>query len=91
MDEKNSIILFNIISKYILSIIILHSDMYKHHYLSLTINIIFLIGLAIFDIINIKRNTSYVFYAFIRIIMIILFGFEDVYAKINLALSLFVI
>ena len=91
MDEKNSIILFNIISKYILSIIILHSDMYKHHYLSFTINIIFLIGLAIFDIINIKRNTSYVFYASIWILMIILFGFEDVYSKITLALSLFVI
>ena len=50
----NSNILINIISKYALSIIILHLKIYKHHYLSLAIDLLCLIILIIYDIYLIK-------------------------------------
>ena len=80
----NSNVLFNIISKYALSILILHLPIYKHHYLSLGINLICLIGLVIYDIINIKEARSYI-YVLMKIIVVILYSVEDVYAKILLS------
>ena len=80
----NSFILFNITFKYLFSIFILHLPVYKHHYLSLGINFIFLIGLVIYDIINIKEKRQY-YYVLMKIISVILFSLEDVYAKILLS------
>ena len=80
----NSFILFNITFKYLFSIFILHLPVHKHHYLSLGINFIFLIGLVIYDIINIKENKQY-YYVLMKIISVISFSLEDVYAKILLS------
>ena len=83
-EQTNSFILFNIISKYALSILILNSPVYRHHYLSLVINLICLIGLIISDIHFIDNDKIY-FYALMKIISIILYSFEDAYAKILLS------
>ena len=82
----SSNILFNIISKYVLSILILHSPIYKHHYISLVINLLFLIGLIIYDVILIKDATSYLD-VLKMIIIIILFSVEDAISKILLSLD----
>ena len=90
-SEMESSILFKVMSKYILSIIILHSPVYKHHYLSLAINVVFLIVLLVLDIIDIvnTKDNYYFLYAILKIIIAILFSFEDVYAKVLLSLGSF--
>ena len=90
-SEMDSQILFKVMSKYILSIIILHSPVYKHHYLCLAVNIIFLIILVILDIMDIvkTKDNLYFLYAVLKIIIAILFSFEDVYAKVLFSLGSF--
>ena len=82
----NSIMLFNIFSKWALSVVILGLAIYKHHYLCLGINSVFLIGLVIYDILGIENNESY-FYLFMKILKVILYSFEDVFAKILLSID----
>ena len=85
--ENNSSILFGIISMYVLSILILHSPFYRHHYVSMAINLLLLIILIILDIINIvNRKLSYI-YVIEKTIIIILYSFEDVLAKILLSID----
>ena len=84
--KLNSIILFNIVSKYALSILILKTPFYKHNYLSLAVNLVILIGLIIVDILGIDDNKSY-YFVLMKIINVILYSFEDVYAKILLSLD----
>ena len=90
-SEMDSQILFKVMSKYILSIIILHSPVYKHHYLCLAVNIIFLIILVILDVMDIvkTKDNLYFLYAVLKIIIAILFSFEDVYAKVLFSLGSF--
>ena len=84
--QLNSYILFNLLSKYIFTILILHSPIYKHHYLCLGINIIFLIGLVVFDIINIEKEDEKIyFYVGMKVISVILYSLEDTYAKVLLS------
>ena len=84
----NFTLIINIISQYIASSIILHSRFYRHHYLSLFINIIFLIILVIKDIIEINKIDSEPMAKFIyilsRILIIIFYAIEDSFAKIVL-------
>ena len=82
----HSHILFNILSKYILSIIILHLNIYKHHYLSLALNFIFLVVLVIYDILSVDEIRTY-FYMLMKIVIVILFSFENVYAKVLLSID----
>lgn len=89
----NSVLIINVFSKYILSILILHSPFYRHHYLSFAINIIFLIVLGVLDIIDIYKENldSYMihyFYIIMKIINIIFYSFEDIFAKILLSDSI---
>ena len=84
----NSIMLFNILFKWALSIPILRSPIYKHHYLSLGINLVFLIGLVVYDVLGIENNES-IFYLFMKIIRVILYSFEDVISKILLSIDSF--
>ena len=79
-------ILFNIITKYILSILILKSPFHKHHYLSLSINLIFLIVLIILDVLSIEDTSQY-FYISMKIINDIFYSFEDAFAKILLSFN----
>ena len=67
---------------------ILHLPIYKHHYLSLAINIIFLIGFIIYDILNIVKENNdakSLLFGLKRIISLVLYSLEDVYAKILLS------
>lgn len=85
----NSVLIINVISKYLLSILVLHSPFSRHHYLSFFINIIFLIILGVLDMIEIYKESenltiSYL-YIVMKIINIIFYSFEDVYAKILLS------
>ena len=82
----HSYVLFNILSKYVLSIIILHLKIYKHHYLSLALDCIFLVGLIILDIYPITEASSY-FYMLMKIVVAILLSLEDVYAKVLLSID----
>ena len=82
----NSHILINIISIFILNNLILHLPIYKHHYLSLAINLIFLIGLIIYDILLIKEANTY-FYVLKKILIGFLYSIEDVYSKILLSID----
>ena len=52
------------------------------------INSLFLIGLVIYDILGIENNESY-FYLFMKILKVILYSFEDVFAKILLSIDSF--
>ena len=84
-NEQNSIILINIISKLILSILILHYPFYRHHYVSLGINIIFLILLIILDIVDISKVNGKYAHLITKAVRVILYSFEDVFAKILLS------
>jgi len=84
----NFILIINIVSQYIASLIILHSRFYRHHYLSLFINLIFIIILVIKDIIEINKIDSEPMAKFIyilsRILVVIFYAIEDALAKIVL-------
>ena len=82
-ERMHSYILYNILSKYVLSIIILRLKIYKHHYLSLVLNCIFLAILVIFDIFFLRAFL----YMLMKIVVAILFSFEDVYAKVLLSID----
>ena len=60
--ELNALFIFKIIIICILSIKILHSPFYKHHYFSLGINLILLIVLVVIDQINIFKDEDWIFY-----------------------------
>ena len=84
--KMNSDILFNVISKFALSALILHLPIYKHHYLSLIINLIFLVLFIISDVLNINDPKTYL-YDLKRLISVFLYSLEDVYAKILLSFN----
>ena len=80
----SSDVFFNVISKFALSTLILHLPIYRHHYLSLAINIILLIVFLIFDILKITEAKEIIF-GLKRIISLVLYSLEDIYAKILLS------
>ena len=84
----NFLLIFNIVSQYISSLIILHSFFYRHHYLSLFINLIFLIILVTKDIIEINKidgePIGKCLYILSRILIIVFYSVEDSFAKIIL-------
>ena len=82
--KLTSDILFNVISKFALGTLILHLPIYKHHYLALAINILLLILFLIYDILNITEAKGMI-YGLKRIISLVLYSLEDVYAKILLS------
>ena len=65
-------ILFNVISKFAFGALILHLPIYRHHYLSLFINLIFLILLIVYDVINMPEAKTYL-YCLKRLISVILY------------------
>ena len=83
-ESFHSNILINIISKLVLSSLILRLQIYKHHYLSLAINLIFLIGLTIYDTFIIKEAKTYLI-VLRKILSVVLYSIENVYAKILLS------
>ena len=88
--EMTSVFLFNIIAKYLLSVVVLHSIFYKHHYFSLIIHFIFLIVLEIHDQLHIFKENDWIIlfsYNILKIIVTILYSIEDVYAKVLFSFS----
>ena len=81
----NSLLIINIISKYLFSRLILKTLFHKHHYLSLIINLIFLILLCILDIRTFIYSDKFLmtlFYMIVRILSNIFYSLEDVLAKV---------
>ena len=76
----NSTVIFQILFQYILSIIILKSRFYRHHYLSIIINSICFIILFVFDLINIKKSI-YWGYIFMYVITLVFLVLENAYGK----------
>ena len=86
--DLNSMYTINIISVCILSVLILHSPIYRHQYFSLTINILFLIGLTIYDQIQIFKKDDWnilFYYNIMKVIAEIFYSCEDVISKILLS------
>ena len=83
----NCFLIFNIISKYIFSRIMLKVYFHRHHYLSFGINIFCLLFLSIIDYLSIKdehyySDTSNIFInIFVYLFRNIIFSFEDVIGK----------
>ena len=81
-------LIFNIMMQNITSYIVLKTYLYKHHWLSIFMNIFCILSCLIMDIIMIvKRSiTDFRYYIFIlmRLIRISLFSFENSYTKIAL-------
>ena len=86
--ELNAISVFNIFSMCILSYLILHSPFYRHHYFSLIINSILILGLGAIDLVNIFGGDGWVIrliYNIMKILNTIFYCAEDVYAKVLLS------
>ena len=79
------IIFFDILFRYIFSRIFLNSYFYKHHYLSMLLNLLGFIPLLIISALNIseKKEKEKVFkYLFLCLLKIILLSLEDILIKI---------
>ena len=74
----SSEVVIRIVLQYILSVIILKTYFYKHHYLSIIINVISLISLSIFDI---KYGNYSLLQSLFYIIYIVCLAFENTYGK----------
>ena len=82
----NTTLIFNIIFIIIFSYFILHTDFYRHHLFSFSLDILCLIILAIIDIKKIYEDKGdnmlmSVIYIIIKIISVILYSLENVLAK----------
>ena len=86
-NNLSSLLIFNTITIYLLSRLILKTYFYKHHYFSFLINIICILILGTIDIINIinsknKGTTAMVFfYIAKKILTIVFYSVEDVIGK----------
>lgn len=85
-------LIFNTVTQYMTSYILLKSYFYKHHWLSMFINIFCVVISLTMDIIMIvgKNITDYQYYIFVlmRLIRIIIFSFKNSYTKIALTSGL---
>ena len=88
--ELSVLYVINIISIYIMSIFILHSSFYRHHKISLIINLIFLIVLVVIDQITIFKDVDWVIriiYITMELLNVIFYSFEDIYGKVLLSIG----
>ena len=80
-ERLDTLCIFNILSKYLFSKIILQTKYYKHHYISFGINIFCLILLGSIEITQNKITRPLVIFIFIRISSQIIYSLEDVVGK----------
>jgi hypothetical protein len=85
----NSITLISIFAILIFNYIFLDARFYRHHYFALVINIICLLTLTIFDMIDIKKKTKFpleilmsIIHIIIKIICNIIYSYINVFSKI---------
>jgi hypothetical protein len=86
--DLNTMYTINMIATCLLCVLILHSPIYRHHYFSLVINILFLIGLTIYDQIQILKKDDWnilFYYNIMKVIAEIFYSCEDVISKILLS------
>jgi len=90
-NNLNILLIFNIISNYLLSRILLKTYFFRHHYVSFAINIFFLIILGILDIIEIiqnnekgQRTIDIIIFFLIKIFGVLFYSVENVYGKMIL-------
>ena len=81
MNKVDISCIINILSKFLLSRLILKTYFYKHHYLSLGINILFLIILCILEIIEMEHTLVNVLYSITRIFTTICYSLGDIIGK----------
>ena len=87
LANLNITLIFNVISLFLFTRLLLHNTFYRHHYFSLIINIICLIVIVILDIFQIKEEygdnfKKPVIFLSIKIFTVILYSLEDVIAKV---------
>ena len=86
-NNLSSLLIFNTITIYLLSRLILKTYFYKHHYFSFLLNIICFLILGTLDIINIINDDIIattgmeIFYVIKKILTIIFYSIEDVIGK----------
>ena len=87
-SNLNILLIFKIISNYLLSRILLKTYFFRHHYVSFGINIFFLIILGIFDaseIIKVNEESGItiglIIYILIKIFSTLCYSVENVYGK----------
>ena len=83
----NSSLIFSIISIILFSKIMLHSNFYRHHTFSFSIDILCLIVLTVIDIIQIKKENGNnlaipIVYLIVKTVSISLYSLENVLAKL---------
>ena len=71
----------NILSKFLLSRIFLNTYFYKHHFLSLGINVSFLIILSIFEMTEVDFSLINILYLLFRMFSTICYSLEDIVGK----------
>ena len=87
LANLNITLIFNVISLFLFTRLLLHNTFYRHHYFSLIINIVCLIVIVILDIFQIKEEygdnfKKPVIFLSIKIFTVILYSLEDVIAKV---------
>ncbi len=77
------VLIFNILSKYIFSRLILKTYYYKHHHLSFLINILCFVLFSLTDIQSMYRdwNSNLFYYIAIKIFCTLCYSLEDVFGK----------
>ena len=77
------VLIFNILSKYLLSRLILKTNYYKHHHLSFLINILCFVLFCFTDIQSMYKEweTNIIYYIVIKIFCTICYSLEDVVGK----------
>ena len=81
MNKVDISCVINILSKFLFSRLILKTHFYKHHYLSLGINILFLIILCILEIIEMEHTLVKVLYSATRIFSTLCYSLGDIVGK----------
>jgi len=81
MNKVDIACVINILSKILLSRLLLKTHFYKHHYLSLGINIFFLIILSILEIIEMEHTLVNTLYSGIRVFSTFCYSLGDIIGK----------
>ena len=83
-DRMDNLNIFNIVSKYIFSRIILKTYYYRHHYISFAINGICFIILGSYELSKLKFSIEKILYILVRGFSMTIYSLEDVIGKKSL-------
>ena len=83
-DRMDNLNIFNIVSKYVLSRIILKTYYYRHHYISFAINGICFFILGSYELSKLKFSIEKILYILVRGFSMTIYSLEDVIGKKSL-------